>query len=79
MRVKQKLLVLVTGLTLFLSYSVVSAEDMTLEEANEKIASLKNENESLKTQLSYFEKEIAVYRKKLEVFDDEEANENDEE
>ncbi len=79
MRVKQKLLVLVTGLTLFLSFPVVSAEGMTLEEANEKIATLKNENESLKTQLGYFEKEIATYRKKLEAFDNEEANKNDEE
>ncbi len=78
MRVKQKILVLVTGLTLFLSFPVISVEEMTLEQANEKIESLKNENESLKAQLGYFEKEIATYRKKLEAFDDEESNENDE-
>jgi predicted RNase H-like nuclease (RuvC/YqgF family) len=78
MRVEQKLLVLVTSLTLFLSFPAVSAENMTLEEANEKIELLKSENESLKTQLGYFEKEIAAYRKKLEAFDEKETDENNE-
>lgn len=78
MRVKQKILVLVTGLMFFLSFAAISAEDMTLEQANEKIEALKNENESLKAQLGYFEKEIATYRKKLEAFDAEESYENNE-
>ena len=60
---------------LILSFSAVKAEVTSIEEANEKIALLTNENESLKTQLSYFEKEIAAYREKLEAYDDAESSE----
>lgn len=64
---------------LIFSFSAVKAEVTSLEQANETIALLKNENESLKAQLSYFEKEIAVYREKLEAYDAEVSNGDSEE
>ena len=76
---KNKLSVLIISFMLILSFSAVKAEVTSIEEANEKIALLTNENESLKTQLSYFEKEIAAYREKLEAYDDAESSEESEE
>jgi len=54
---------------LVFSFSAAKAEVSSLEEAQETIALLTNENESLKAQLNYFEKEIAAYREKLEAYD----------
>ncbi|GEM_PF-1849546 len=79
MNIKNKLSVFIIGFMLILSFSTAKAEVTSLEEANEMIALLKNENESLKAQLSYFEKEITAYRKKLEAYDDLESSEESEE
>ncbi len=54
---------------LVFSFSAAKAEVTSLEEAQETIALLTNENESLKAQLTYFEKEITAYREKLEAYD----------
>ena len=64
---------------LMFSFSTAKAEVTSLEEAQETIALLTNENESLKAQLSYFDKEIAVYREKLEAYDTESSSEESEE
>ncbi len=64
---------------LIFSFSAAKAEVTSLEQANETIALLKNENESLKAQLSYFEKEIMTYREKLEAYDAEESSNESEE
>lgn len=60
---------------LIFSFSAAKAEVTSLEEALETIALLTNENESLKAQLSYFDKEIAAYREKLEAYDAEASDE----
>jgi uncharacterized protein YlxW (UPF0749 family) len=75
MIIKNKLSVLLIGFMLMLSFSAANAEGLTLEEAYNKIELLKNENESLKVQLTYFEKEIASYREKLESYDNKESSE----
>lgn len=64
---------------LIFSFSAAKAEVTSLEEALETIALLTNENESLKAQLSYFDKEIAAYREKLEAYDAEASDEENEE
>ncbi len=72
MNIKYKISVLITGLIFVLSFSAVNADEIaTLEEAKEKIALLESENQSLKVQIEYFDKEIAEYRKKLEQYDNE--------
>lgn len=55
-------------LALTLSFSV-NAEDMTLEEAQEKIARLELENESLRSELEIYEKKIAEHRTRMEEYD----------
>ncbi|GJM04052.1 MAG: hypothetical protein DHS20C09_00430 [marine bacterium B5-7] len=79
MNTKNKLSALIISLMLIFSFSAAKAEVTSLEEAYETIALLTTENESLKAQLSYFEKEIAAYREKLEAYDDEESSEESEE
>jgi uncharacterized protein YlxW (UPF0749 family) len=75
MNTKNKLSILLVSFMLVLSFSAAKAEVANLEEAYETIALLKNENESLKAQLSYFEKEIAAYREKLDSYDSQETDE----
>jgi len=79
MYINNKLSVLIISFILMFSFSAAKAEVTSLEEAQETIALLTNENESLKAQLSYFEKEITAYREKLEAYDDEASNEESEE
>ncbi len=79
MGIKNKLSVLIISFMLIFSFSAVKAEVTSLEQANETIALLKNENESLKAQLGYFEKEIAVYRERLEAYDAEASGEDSDE
>ena len=75
MNTKNTLSILLVSFMLVLSFSAAKAEVANLEEAHETIALLKNENESLKAQLSYFEKEIAAYREKLDSYDNQETDE----
>lgn len=75
MNINNKLSVLIISFMLIFSFSAAKAEVTSLEEALETIALLTNENESLKAQLSYFDKEIAAYREKLEAYDAEASDE----
>lgn len=77
MNIKNKLSVFIISFMLMLSYSSAKAEATNLEEAYATIALLENENESLKAQLDYFEKEIEAYREKLESYDSQETNEEE--
>tara|TARA_R110000782_G_scaffold85297_2_gene165854 strand:- start:551 stop:787 length:237 start_codon:yes stop_codon:yes gene_type:complete len=78
MNTKNKLSTFIISFMLIFSFSAAKAEVTSLEEAYETIALLTTENESLKAQLSYFEKEIAAYREKLEAYDDDLSEESEE-
>lgn len=67
MNMKNKLSVLIISFTLVLSFSAAKADGLILEQAQEKIALLEKENQSLKVRLKYFTAEIAEYRKRLDL------------
>jgi len=79
MNTRGKLVVLFICFMLNLSISVAKAEDMELEKANEEIARLTIENDSLKTQIKYFEDEIAAHREKLDAYDNPEDSDEESE